>query len=109
VGACATPLAGSNERALVAVSTRYLSSNQGGWQPEPGACGHCMVRRRRVGCVGRMCRSGWPLCRSGRLLLTEARALRDRRPTQQQVSGVCMPRRRPSLAAHQGAGDSVTW
>jgi hypothetical protein len=46
VGACGTPLIGSDARALVAVSTRYLSSEQGGWQPEPGACGKCMVRGR---------------------------------------------------------------
>lgn len=39
------PLVGSNTHALMAVSTKYLSSRQGGWEPSPGACGKCMCVR----------------------------------------------------------------
>lgn len=39
-------LKGSDEKALVAVSTKYLKTYQGGWNPSsPGACGKCMCIR----------------------------------------------------------------
>jgi len=44
-GACGAPLIGSDAHALVAVSTKYLSSKQGAWEPEPGACAKCMCVR----------------------------------------------------------------
>jgi len=42
-GACAKRLIGTDEHAMVAVSTRYLNRWQGGWESTPGACGQCMV------------------------------------------------------------------
>jgi hypothetical protein len=45
VGACNATLAGSATHALVAVSTAHLSSRQGAWEPEPGACGSCLCMR----------------------------------------------------------------
>jgi hypothetical protein len=41
-GACAVDLAGSNETALVAVSTKYLKTAQHGWAEDKGVCGRCM-------------------------------------------------------------------
>jgi len=46
-GACAVDLAGSNETAVVAVSTKYLKTSQGGWADEKGACGQCMCVHMR--------------------------------------------------------------
>jgi hypothetical protein len=45
VGACNATLAGSATHAMVAVSTRHLSSRQGAWEPEMGSCGSCMCIR----------------------------------------------------------------
>jgi hypothetical protein len=45
-------LAGTNERALVAVSTKYLKTYQGGWAPNKGACGMCMCIRMHGGDAG---------------------------------------------------------
>ncbi|KAI8469932.1 MAG: hypothetical protein J3K34DRAFT_521733 [Monoraphidium minutum] len=44
-GACDVPLEGSDTHALVAVSTKYIKSRQGGWHDDPGACGMCMCVR----------------------------------------------------------------
>ena len=44
LGACGVELVGNDTHAMVAVSTKYLSTNQGFWQPTMGACGKCMVR-----------------------------------------------------------------
>jgi hypothetical protein len=45
VGACNATLAGSAAHAMVAVSSRHLSSKQGAWEREPGSCGACMCVR----------------------------------------------------------------
>lgn len=44
-GACNYMLNGSDAQALVAVSTKYLKTAQGGWVPDKGACGSCMCIR----------------------------------------------------------------
>ena len=41
-GACNVDLAGSNETAVVAVSTKYLKTAQHGWAEDKGSCGQCM-------------------------------------------------------------------
>eukprot|EP00877_Chromochloris_zofingiensis_P011105 jgi/Chrzof1/6248/Cz17g17110.t1 len=41
-GACNATLVGSNESSVVAVSTKYLKTAQGGWVADKGACGQCM-------------------------------------------------------------------
>lgn len=41
-GACNSVLVGSNTHASVAVSTKYLNFQQGGWDTDKGACGKCM-------------------------------------------------------------------
>jgi hypothetical protein len=45
LGACGVPLVGDDAHALIAASTKYLSSKQGFWEPEPGACGRCACVR----------------------------------------------------------------
>lgn len=35
-------LEGSNETAMVAVSTKYLKTSQHGWVDDKGSCGRCM-------------------------------------------------------------------
>jgi hypothetical protein len=41
-GACNVDLAGSNDTAVVAVSTKYLKTAQHGWAEDKGSCGQCM-------------------------------------------------------------------
>jgi hypothetical protein len=41
-GACNATLVGSNEIAMVAVSTKYLKTAQHGWVDDKGSCGKCM-------------------------------------------------------------------
>ena len=41
-GACNVDLVGSNESAVVAVSTKYLKTAQHGWAEDKGSCGKCM-------------------------------------------------------------------
>jgi hypothetical protein len=41
-GACNVDLVGSNESAVVAVSTKYLKTEQHGWAEDKGSCGKCM-------------------------------------------------------------------
>jgi hypothetical protein len=43
--ACNRILKGSNEAALVALSTKYLKTYQGGWAADKGACNQCMCIR----------------------------------------------------------------
>ena len=45
LAACNQRLYGSDDAALVAVSTKYLKTFQGGWAPDKGACGQCMCVR----------------------------------------------------------------
>lgn len=44
-GVCSTPLIGDDANAFVAVSTKYLTSAQGGSASDSGACGRCMCVR----------------------------------------------------------------
>jgi hypothetical protein len=41
-GACNATLVGSNQTAMVAVSTKYLKTAQHGWVEDKGSCGKCM-------------------------------------------------------------------
>jgi hypothetical protein len=43
--ACNKILTGSDHRALIAVSTKYLKTYQGGWSQDTGSCGMCMCIR----------------------------------------------------------------
>jgi hypothetical protein len=43
--ACNQYLYGGDEAAMVAVSTKYLKTFQGGWAPDKGSCGMCMCVR----------------------------------------------------------------
>lgn len=43
--ACNAVLKGSDEAAMVAVSTKYLKTFQGGWNADTGSCGKCMCIR----------------------------------------------------------------
>jgi hypothetical protein len=43
--ACDKVLRGDNDHAMVAVSTKYLKTYQGGWAGDKGACDRCMCVR----------------------------------------------------------------
>lgn len=43
--ACNKVLRGNNDAAMVAVSTKYLKTYQGGWADDKGACNKCMCVR----------------------------------------------------------------
>jgi hypothetical protein len=43
--ACNKVLQGNDEYAMVAVSTKYLKTHQGGWTSDTGACNKCMCIR----------------------------------------------------------------
>jgi hypothetical protein len=43
--ACNKVLRGDNDYAMVAVSTKYLKTYQGGWAGDKGACDRCMCVR----------------------------------------------------------------
>jgi hypothetical protein len=49
--ACNKWIQGSSEAAMVAVSTKYLKTYQGGWTSDTGACGKCMCVRMHGGDV----------------------------------------------------------
>lgn len=50
-GACNAMLHGG-DAAMVALSTKYLKTYQGGWTSDKGACGQCMCIRMAGGDVG---------------------------------------------------------
>lgn len=56
--ACNKWITGEDRAALVAVSTKYLKTYQGGWQPDKGTCGQCMCIRC-AGARGAGAPGGW--------------------------------------------------
>ena len=47
--ACKKNIKGDDKAALVAVSTKYLKTYQGGWAADKGACGKCICVRLHGG------------------------------------------------------------
>jgi hypothetical protein len=49
--ACNQIIRGDNKAAMIAVSTKYLKTSQGGWVSDKGSCGKCMCVRMHGGDV----------------------------------------------------------